>query len=65
MHSGLHTSVGRRRGGMGRDSGFSQREPSTLLPGYGSWTGSMRTRIIAGLQKKQAVSANQKADVIT
>ena len=31
MHSGLHTSVGGRRGGMGPDSVFSQREPPTLL----------------------------------
>ena len=65
MHSGLHTSVGGRRGGMGRESVFSQRKPPTLLPDYGSWIGSIRTRGITGLQKKQAASAKQKADVIT
>ena len=65
MHGGLHTSVGRRRGGMGRESDFSQRKPPTLLPGYGNWIGSIRTKGITGLQKKQAASAKEKADVIT
>ena len=43
MHSGLHTSVGWRRGGMGCESVFSQRETPTLLPGYGSWMECMGT----------------------
>ena len=43
MHSGLHTSVGRRIGGMGRESGFSHRKPPTLLPDYGTWMECMGT----------------------
>ena len=65
MHSGLHTSVGRRRGGIGRESVFRNGSRLLCLPGYGSWTGSMRTSGVARLQKKQAVSAKQKADIIT
>ena len=66
MHSGLHTSVGRRIGGMGRESAFSQRETPTLLPDYGTWMECMGTLgILRSYTKKQAVSSKEKADVAT
>ena len=42
---------------------FSHRKPPTVLPVYGSWTRSVRTRGTTKLKKNHAVSVKQKSDV--
>ena len=42
---------------------FSHRKPPTVLPVYGSWTRSVRTRGTTKLKKNHAASVKQKSDV--